>query len=298
VNLPLSSGFSSQLRNVGVLSNRGVEIGLNGLVAEVGPVRWNSRLNYASNRSKVEKLVTPNDTLVYGYFNAVVVGQPVGVFYGSYYPRDAQGNRITTGRLNASCAPIAGTEGLIVSRARGTVNGVPCTILKKFLGSPEPKFTLAWSNDFNVGANTQVSFLLDGRFGNKVANFSRRISEYFGAGAANAGEQCVISGGTTYCQMTLNIERHLLYEEFAEDGGFVKLREAAIRYTMDQPWVQRLGAQSVMVTLAGRNLHTWTDYTGIDPEVNLFSANTVARGVEFGTSPIPRQYALGLTFNF
>ena len=299
VSLPLSSGFSSQLQNVGVLSNRGVEIGLNGMVAEVGPVRWNSRLNYASNRSKVEQLVTPNDTLTYGYMNVVAVGQPVGVFYGAYYPRDAQGNRITTGRLDASCNPIGGTQGIVVSRARGTVNGVPCVALKKFLGSPEPDFTLAWSNDFNVGPNTQVSFLLDGRFGNKVANFSRRISEYFGAGAANANEQCPTgANGTIYCQYTLNTERHVLYEEFVEDGSFMKLREAAIRYTMDQPWVQRLGAQSVMVTLAGRNLKTWTDYTGIDPEVNLFSANTVARGVEFGTSPIPRQYALGFTVNF
>ena len=51
-------------------------------------------------------------------------------------------------------------------------------------------------------------------------------------------------------------------------------------------------------SLAGRNLYTWTDYTGIDPEVNLFSANTVARGVEFGTSPIPRMYSFGITLNF
>jgi hypothetical protein len=52
------------------------------------------------------------------------------------------------------------------------------------------------------------------------------------------------------------------------------------------------------VSVAGRNLHTWTKYSGIDPEVNLFSANTVARGVEFGTSPIPRTVALGVTVNF
>lgn len=295
VPLPLSSGFSTQLQNVGVLSNRGMEVSLHGTVAEIGALRWSSRLNYAHNRSRVEKLVTENDTLVYGYFNAVAVGQPVGVFYGSYYPRDAQGNRVVTGRIGAGCAPIGGTEGIIVSRARGA----NCTILRKFLGNPEPKFTLGWSNDFNLGANTQVSFLLDGRFGNKVANFSRRISEFFGAGAANASERCVVGTNTlTYCEQTLNIERHLLYEEFVEDGGFVKLREAAVRYTMNQPWIRELGPQSVTVSLAGRNLYTWTDYTGIDPEINLFSANTVARGVEFGTSPIPRMYALGLTVNF
>ena len=83
-----------------------------------------------------------------------------------------------------------------------------------------------------------------------------------------------------------------------ENGSFVKLREASVRYTLDQPWVRRAGPQSVTLSLAARNLYTWTKYTGIDPEVNLFSANTVARGVEFGTSPIPRIFALGATLNF
>jgi hypothetical protein len=83
-----------------------------------------------------------------------------------------------------------------------------------------------------------------------------------------------------------------------EDGSFVKLRELSVKHTLDYPWVRALGPQSVTVSVAGRNLHTWTKYSGIDPEVNLFSANTVARGVEFGTSPIPRTVALGVTVNF
>jgi TonB-linked SusC/RagA family outer membrane protein len=295
VPLPLSSGYSSQLQNVGALTNKGVEIGLSALLANRSNFQWNSRLNYAANQSRVDKLVTANDTLIFGYLNAVAVGQPVGEFYGAYYPRDAQGNIVYTGRYASNCSIIPGTEGVIPSRARGAT----CTsIPKKFLGSPDPKFTLSWNNDFNIGSRTQVSFLLDGRFGNKVANFSRRISEYFGAGASNANEQCVTSGGTVYCQETLNSERHLLYEEFIEDGGFVKLREAAIRYTLDPSLVRRFGAESATLSLSGRNLYTWTDYTGIDPEVNLFSANTVARGVEFGTSPIPRMFSLGLNLNF
>lgn len=293
VPLPLSSGYSSQLQNVGALTNKGIEIGLSTLIANTRLFQWNSRLNYSTNQSRIDKLVTANDTLIFGYLNAVAVGQPVGEFYGAYYPRDAQGNIVVTGRLDSKCNVIPGTEA-IVSRARGA----NCTVLKKFLGSPDPKFTLSWNNDFNIGSRTQISFLLDGRFGNKVANFSRRISEYFGAGASNANEQCVLSGTTTYCQETLNSERHVLYEEFVEDGGFVKLREAAIRYTLNPSLVQRFGAESATLSLAGRNLYTWTDYTGIDPEVNLFSANTVARGVEFGTSPIPRMFTIGLNLNF
>ena len=297
--LPLSSGYSSQLQNVGELSNKGIEVALDAHLLRSERLGWRSRFSYAANRSRVEKLVGPSDTVIYGYLNAVAVGQPVGVFIGSYYPRDEDGNIVRNGRYDANCVPIEATVGIIVARARDPEN--PCRILRKFLGSPEPKFTLAWNNDFTIGRNVEVSFLLDGRFGNKVANFSRRISDYFGAGVNSSTEQCVSVGtpATIYCQQTLNTERHLLYEEFVEDGSFVKLREAAVRYTLDQPWVQqRLRMRSAVLSLAGRNLHTWTDYTGIDPEVNLFSANTVARGVEFGTSPIPRTYSFAVTLNF
>ncbi|CAN5784642.1 SusC/RagA family TonB-linked outer membrane protein [soil metagenome] len=284
VPLPLSSGYSSQLQNIGELSNRGIELGISTINVDRATFGWNSRIAYAANRERVDRLVTANDTILFGYLNYVMEGQPVGVFYGPVYPRDAQGN-IILGRPG-----VAGSEGLIAHRARAADG----TILREILGSPTPDFTLSMTNDFTVGENLSLSFLLDGRFGNEVANFSRRISEFFGAGARNEDEVCL----GTVCQYTLNSERHLLYEEFVEDGSFVKLREAALRYRIDQPWTRRMGAGGVTLSLAGRNLHTWTNYTGIDPEVNLFSANTVARGVEFGTSPIPRSVSVGLTVNF
>ncbi len=73
----------------------------------------------------------------------------------------------------------------------------------------------------------------------------------------------------------------------------------ALGYTFSQPWVRgRLGAESVSLRVAGRNLHTWTNYSGLDPEVNLFGGSTVARGVDFVTTPIPRSLSVGLTVNF
>jgi len=97
---------------------------------------------------------------------------------------------------------------------------------------------------------------------------------------------------------TLNGDRIANYEEYVEDGSFVKLREIAVSYRFDQPFVRRLGAESIDLRLAARNLMTWTDYSGLDPEVNMFSANTVARGVDFATTPVPRMYVISLTYNF
>ena len=50
--------------------------------------------------------------------------------------------------------------------------------------------------------------------------------------------------------------------------------------------------------IAARNLHTWTSYRGLDPEVNLFSASTVSRGVDFADTPVPRTYLVSLKFTF
>jgi hypothetical protein len=99
-------------------------------------------------------------------------------------------------------------------------------------------------------------------------------------------------------QYTFNVARLLNYEEYVESGGFVKLREIVLKYHFDQPFVKRLGASSIDLRLAARNLITWTDYSGLDPEVNMFLEQSVARGVDFGTTPIPRSYVISLSYNY
>jgi hypothetical protein len=53
-----------------------------------------------------------------------------------------------------------------------------------------------------------------------------------------------------------------------EDAGFVKLREMSFSVDLPDEWAQRFGGRSASITLVGRNLATWTDYTGFDPEIN------------------------------
>jgi outer membrane receptor protein involved in Fe transport len=279
VPLPSSSGLGSQLQNIGVLSNRGLELSLNTINVQRPDFSWSTRLSYATNRNRVEQLLTNADTLVVGYLNAVVEGQPVGVFYGGFYARDDAGNIL----LNDKGIPLRAHD----PRTNRFAN--------RLIGDPNPDFTAALSNTVQVGDNLQFDMLLDGRFGNDVANFTRRITEFFGAAAVVERE---ITGEVPVGFYTLNGPRIGLYEEYIEDGSFVKLREVALRYTLAGPWLRRSGADAVTLRLAGRNLYTWTDYSGLDPEVNLFSASTVARGVDFATSPIPRSVVLGVSFTF
>ncbi|HEX2080749.1 MAG TPA: SusC/RagA family TonB-linked outer membrane protein [Longimicrobium sp.] len=296
--LQSSSGFDVQYQNIGEISNRGIEITAGAELLRRGGFSWNTRMTYARNRNRVEKMRTAGDTIFSEYLNIVAEGLPVGVFYGNYYPRDAQGNIILFPKtpqgafiFDPTICPNDPARACYPGRAREG-----STILRKVLGDPNPDFTASLSSTLSYNDNLQFSFLLDGRFGNEVANFTRRIQDYFGLSEATEEE---IAGTVPAGYYTLNAERHLLYEAFVEDGSFIKLREVALGYTFTQPWVRgRLGAESLTLRVAGRNLHAWTDYSGIDPEVNLFGGSTVARGVDFVTTPIPRSLTVGLTVNF
>jgi len=86
--------------------------------------------------------------------------------------------------------------------------------------------------------------------------------------------------------------------QFIEDGGFTKLREVSVGYVMDGPWVDRLfGLNSIEVRVAGRNLKTWTKYTGIDPETNLGGAEVGLRGVDYFNNPQTRSFVFTVTLN-
>ncbi|HET6765350.1 MAG TPA: SusC/RagA family TonB-linked outer membrane protein [Longimicrobiaceae bacterium] len=288
VPLAPTSGFASQWRNIGELSNRGVEVSLSTVNFQRDRFGWQTHLTFAHNRDRIERLNATSDTLVFDYLNAVIKGQPIGVFYGAYYPRDAQGNiqySATGLPRRARGCPAAGCK-----------TAADSIVLRRVVGDPNPDFTAALGNRFNLGSRVELSFLLDGRFGNDVVNFTRRTSDFFGS-SANAGRE--ILGDTLVGTFTRNTERNLLYEEFVEDGSFVKLREVAASYRLDAPWVRRrTGAESISLRVAGRNLHTWTHYSGLDPEINLFAASTVSRGVDFATTPIPRVLSVALDINF
>jgi len=87
-------------------------------------------------------------------------------------------------------------------------------------------------------------------------------------------------------------------EQFMEDAGFVKLREISVAYTFEGPWVERtLGFHSLEVRVAGRNLHTWTKYTGFDPETNLGGSVQSTRGLDYFNMPQTRSFVFSLTLN-
>lgn len=83
-----------------------------------------------------------------------------------------------------------------------------------------------------------------------------------------------------------------------EDGGYVKLREISLGYTFDQPWVARtLGMSSLEVRVAGRNLKTWTHYTGLDPETTVGGSTSRVGGTDYFNLPLTRSFVVTVNLN-
>jgi TonB-linked SusC/RagA family outer membrane protein len=107
------------------------------------------------------------------------------------------------------------------------------------------------------------------------------------------GENWYRTSGLAACPFTT-------YDEpCVEDAGYVKLREISLTYSFDQPWVTRaLGMSSVDVRVAGRNLKTWTKYTGLDPEISGVGGN-VSRfnGYDYFNLPLTRSFVVTVGLN-
>ena len=261
-----STGVGSVLDNVGELSNRGIELQLNTVNVQGAQFGWNSTLVYSRNRNRVEKL--EGDPYFVGYGNRIEEGQPIGMLYMTGYRRDENGQI-----LSDELGPLPSASRVLV-------------------GDPWPEWTGSLSNELTLGSNWSASFLLDGQFGHELWNQTQRIQDIFDAGPLY---DRLLRGEITAAERT----RHqAVWENYVEDASFVKLRQLALRYSTSADWLSNIGAGSMQIEILGRNLKTWTDYTGYDPEINMFGLSTVERGVDFAVYPNARIYTLGVRLTY
>jgi TonB-dependent starch-binding outer membrane protein SusC len=269
-----STGVSSILDNVGTLTNRGIEAELSTVNMTRENFRWSSTAIFSRNRNRIKEL--EGDAYTVGYTNRVQEGQPLGVHFMSSFARDDNGQI----QLDAA--------------------GLPINAGGQIVGNPWPDYTASLRNSFDIGNSVTLAVLLDGQFGHELWNQGQRIMDIFGAGPLfdEVLQACQI--GQEECQAAQNRRARLqsIWENYLEDASFVKLRELTARYTVPASVAQRIGAGTIQLEIMGRNLYTWTDYTGYDPEINMFGLSTVERGTDFAVYPNAREVSFGVRVNY
>ena len=86
--------------------------------------------------------------------------------------------------------------------------------------------------------------------------------------------------------------------QFVEDGSFTKLREISLTYSFNNPVLKNTtGFSNLDIRVAGRNLHTWTKYSGFDPEVNLGGAEFLTQGLDYFINPPTKSFVLSFSLS-
>jgi TonB-dependent SusC/RagA subfamily outer membrane receptor len=301
-----STGYSRQFAEIGSMSNKGFELLLRSSNIARPGFTWDMTATFTRNRNLVKSLDVPDFQSASGYPNRIKVGDPVGVFYGQYAARDCQTGAFLVDSLGRLRGSVLGLPTAIPGR-QALSNGTCNDSANKVLGDPNPDFLASLLNEFTVGRNLRLRVLFDGSFGNDVMNLSKRIQDLGAASNGLDAERELLPFGDPRKLPPGYLARRLsLFGEYVEDGTFVKLREIAATYKVPFAVVRRLFPQGMEITLAGRNLFVWTDYSGYDPEVNFFGQNAGAlgtstaadRGFDFASYPIPRSFAISARIGF
>ena len=286
-----SQGYTSLLGNVGTLSNKGFEVAL-GLV----PIRgknfsWNVDVIYNKNKNRVEKIPqgliqfnNPAGTI------SLLPGYPVGVFYGFFFATDANGNQIK----NTTGIPVqergTQTSPTTYTTQRDPVTGLPTgTPLRRVIGDPNPDWTGTLSNTFNY-KKLSLRVQLDAVQGLEIWNADFRTRQGVGNGSEYAQREHQGELPRGYIAGIYAVEEWRM-----DNGSFVKLRELALSYSFGRV---NNSINDLTLTFSGRNIYSWDNYKGFDPETNAGGGSTLVRGVDFGNVPIPRTFAFTINAKF
>lgn len=302
--VPSSVGALNIVTNVSsdstYMSNKGIELQLTANLFRTKDMEWNATAIYNKNDNKVFGVDG-------GFFylrggdgrQAVMSGQPFGVFYGSYFATNSNGEYLLT--TQGLYQPERGIQTTVDAGTpeRGAdgqpkTTGTGSTELRKVIGSPIPKWTGSLGTDFRY-KKLSFNVLIDAVMGFDVYNWNRITSNNVGWGPLAEQELKGEVPRGTVASVAGGINGNRINEEHVEDGSFVKIREIGLNYDLGK--VNKL-CQNLSLGISARNLVSFDNYQGFDPEVNSAGQSDKVRGDDFGAVPIPRSFTvrLGVTF--
>jgi len=326
-----ANGSNQQVLNAATISNKGLELTLNLHPIQLPNAGWDIGVQYGRNKGKVLSL-NGADFINYnleGFTGAIgtsAVGFAPGVIQGADFIRCGRG---ITNVAIPGMGVVPDIDAVCGSAPKGALflgpDGLPVPdATQRIIADPNPKYTMSYSSSVRWN-KISLSGLLDVRKGGSVWNGTRGVLDFFGTGI-DTKNRTVTNGQYGVNYMTKNYpttagpgvnvtpfqtpddwQNWFLSDgggfgtvgaQFVEDGSFAKLREISLTYTLDTQMFKNLtGFSSADIRIAGRNLKTWTKYTGFDPEVNLGGAEFLTQGLDYFINPPTRSFVLSFSLS-
>ncbi|WP_246229294.1 TonB-dependent receptor [Sphingobacterium shayense] len=301
-------GTDAPFINGGDVENKGIEVGLNWSDTK-GDFRYTIGINGAYNKNKVLRIAN-GEGIIHGDRDVLSqgttemyraqVGYPIGYFYGyktdGIFQNQQQIEDLRSRGIGV--LPTAQPGDIIFSDTNG--DGSITDDDKINIGNPHP--------DFSGGLNLSVGYKgIDlavtaiGSFGHQIAKSYRSFADsplqnytteifqrWHGEGTSNKYPR-LTNGSHTNTQYISDI--------YIENGDFVKIQNITIGYDLNSLWKKSpLGQIRLYATV--QNLHTFTKYSGLDPEIGYGNTQSWVGGIDLGFYPQPRTVLFGLNFKF
>lgn len=281
--IPNLSGYTSFLRNIGETENRGIEVSLNTQNLQLNDFSWNTSIAFTLNRNKILKLSgndlngdgVEDDDIASGWF----IGYPLGanfdyVFDGIYQVGDDDFSLLPGSKPGHIKFKDVDGDGAITPDDRRVVS------------SDQPDFLAGVTNTFSYkGLSLMVMVYIrqGGESKNPGLNPGRNF--YY--------EANILDVPYWMPDNPINTNPGINYPDplswgFYQDRSYVRLQDISLSYDFPKSLLERIRVDNLKLFLSGKNLMTWTNWNGWDPENGLQGRSTSSNG------PVIKSYTIGL----
>ena len=288
VDLPMYSGYMFSMRNLGDLSNRGVEFSITAVPVTTRDFTWTSTFNIDSNVTTIEKLNIAEGESSGTGVTRLVVGDRLNNIWGYKTNGIAQLDEDLTQVAQLTNRPlVAGEQKYQDINKDGVIDQDDEVVL----GNLNPKFSFGFNNTFTY-KNLSVNLFLEGNYGNDIINYTRKKLE--GMDGRYNNITTVLDRWTPenpdakLPRADRNSNSTAFSDRWVEDGSYLRIRDLTIGYTLPRNLLR--GVASINVFVSFENLYTFTKYTGNDP--------SIGGGIDNNLYPTSRKYSLGVSLTF
>lgn len=310
ITVPASSGYSFLNSNGATMVNKGFEIGLTLVPIQTNNFKWTSTTNFTQNKNEVTELYPGLERIQLDPQEVAyaIPGESFGVFYGTKFARDEEGNYL----INQAGG------GIIQDPELGVI------------GDPNPDFKMNFINTFAYKGFT-LRAQIDWKEGGDIS--SSTIESYLGRGVTKDTEDRertfvipgyygnndgtpILDGNGNKIPNTTQLSMNELYfspaggntfainsvdEARVYDGTVYRLRELSLTYDVPQAWLDKTPFGRVSFGFVANNLWYFAPnvpkYTNFDPEVTSYGSTNL-QGIEVTSAPTSKRYGFRLNLSF
>ncbi len=261
----------TRFENIGTTTNTGFEVLANARVLDLPTARWNARVSVGTNRNRLVEM--EGDPIIFGLASGQQhrVGYPLGGYW---------------------IEPILEWE----QNPPGGILGPGDVVIGDtvaYAGTPLPTRNISIGSDLTLWNTVRFSGMLEHQGGHTLWSGT---DEW----------QCVFLICADLNDPSTPLDRqaraigtywYFTWWGYLEDASYWKLRELSMTLMAPDTWAQRFRLDGLSLTLSGRNLATWTNYTGLDPEVN-FAGQDNFTTADFQSAPPVRHFTARVNVNF